>query len=142
MTDTMSAPFEVAVIEFPGSQFNGEVAPALADLVDGGLVTIVDLVFLTKDGNGTLTTVEFSDLDEQLSAAFDAVDGEINGLLTTDDLRIIGESMAPGSSALIVLWENTWARPLAAAVRGSGGRMVAHSRLDADAVREMIAAVE
>jgi uncharacterized membrane protein len=130
---------EIAVIEFPGSKFTGEIAPALADLVNDGIVTIIDLVFVTKDEDGTVASVELADIEEEIANAFEGVDGEVSGLLSDEDLEIAGEALSPGSSAILVVWENTWARRLVNAIRGSGGRLVAHDRLDAETVAAALA---
>jgi hypothetical protein len=136
-------PVEIAVIESPGSEFNGEIVPALAELVDDEIVTILDLVFVTKDVDGSVTAIELSDLDDSdAAAAFDEMDGEINGLLSDDDLAMAGEAMSLGSSALMIVWENRWACRFVDAVIGSGGRLVAHDRLDAETVATTLAAAE
>jgi Family of unknown function (DUF6325) len=139
-TEAMTGAVEIAVIEFPGSRFTGEIAPALAELVNDGIVTILDLVFITKGEDGTVAGVELADLDEEVSASFDNVDGEVSGLLSDEDLQTAGEALGPGSSAALIVWENTWARRLVGAVRDAGGRLVAHDRLDAETVAAALAA--
>jgi uncharacterized membrane protein len=131
---------EIAVIEFPGSQFKGEIVPALAEIVESGIVTIIDLVFVTKGEDGTVVGAELADLDEETAGAFDELDGEVRGLLSDEDLQSAGEALSPGSSALLVVWENTWARRLVGAIRNAGGRLVAHDRLDAETVNAALAA--
>jgi hypothetical protein len=123
-------PVEIAVIEFPGSRFNGEIVPALAQLVGEGIVEILDLVVVAKDHQGTVTSLEI----DQFDTAFDHLDGQAGGLLTGDDLVAAGAALSPGSTALALVWENTWARRLIDAVADSGGRLVAHDRLDAETV--------
>jgi uncharacterized membrane protein len=130
---------EIAVIEFPGSQFKGEIVPAMADLVENGIVTILDLVFIMKDEDGNVLGVELADMDDETASAFDELDGEVSGLLSDDDLQTAGEALDPGSSALLVVWENTWARRFVSAVRNAGGRLVAHDRLDAETVAAAMA---
>jgi uncharacterized membrane protein len=138
--DESTGPVEIAVIEFPGSKFTGEIAPALAELVNDGIVTIIDLVFVTKDDDGTVAGVELADIEEEIANAFDSVDGEVSGLLSDEDLQIAGEALSPGSSAVLIVWENTWARRLVSAIRGASGRLVAHDRLDAETVAAALAA--
>jgi uncharacterized membrane protein len=138
--DESTGPVEIAVIEFPGSKFTGEIAPALAELVNDGIVTIIDLVFVTKDEDGTVAGVELADIEEEIANAFDSVDGEVSGLLSDEDLQIAGEALSPGSSAVLIVWENTWARRLVSAIRGASGRLVAHDRLDAETVAAALAA--
>lgn len=134
--DTDVVPIEIAVVEFPGSRFNGDIVPALAELVDERIVSILDLVLVTKDVDGSVTAVEISELD----GAFDDLDGEVNGLLSEDDFALAGAALSLGSSALLIVWENTWARRLREAVTGSGGRLVAHDRLDTATVLDALRA--
>jgi len=136
----IGAPVELAVLEFPGSQFNGEIVPALAQLVDDGIVTILDLLIITKDVDGSITSLELNDLDEESVGVFDDLDGEVNGLLSEDDIVAAGEALSLGSTALVIVWEDTWARRLVEATRGSGGRLVAHDRLDVETVAAALAA--
>ncbi len=132
-------PVELAVIEFPGSHFNGGIVPAIAELVNGGIVTILDLVFVTKDEDGNVVGVELNELDDDDAASFDDLDGEVNGLLSDEDLAAAGEALNPGSSAALIVWENTWARRLVTEIAGAGGRLVAHDRLDAETVQAALA---
>jgi uncharacterized membrane protein len=139
MPDDIIGPVELAVIEFPGSRFKGEIVPALADLVNEGIVSILDVVFVTKADDGTVVGLELADLDEEDAAAFDDLDGDINGLLSDEDLQIAGEALSPGSSAALIVWENTWARRVVGAIKDAGGRLVAHDRLDAETVQAALA---
>jgi hypothetical protein len=138
--DAVTGSVEIAVIEFPGSRFNGEIAPALAELVDAGIVTILDLVFITKDDDGTVGGIELADIEEEIANAFDGVEGEVNGLLSDEDLQVAGQALEPGSSAALIVWENTWARRLVGAIRDAGGRLAAHDRLNAETVAAALAA--
>jgi uncharacterized membrane protein len=138
--DQSTGAVEIAVVEFPGSKFKGEIVPAMIDLVESGIVTIIDLAFVMKDEDGTVVGAELDDLDDETAAAFDDLDGEVSGLLSDEDLLQAGEALSPGSSAMLVVWENTWARRLVTAVRDAGGRLVAHDRLDAETVAAAMAA--
>ena len=135
----LTGPVELAVIEFPGSQFTGEIAPAMADLIERGILTILDLVFITKELDGSVSNVELMNLDDEYAEPFRALEGEVNGLLSDVDLQTVGAALSPGSSAVAIVWENTWARDLVTAVRGAGGRLVAHDRLDAETVQAALA---
>jgi Family of unknown function (DUF6325) len=140
MSDATSlGPVEIAVIAFPGNQFTGEIAPALADLVESGTVSILDLVFVTKDDEGTVTAVELSDLDDDIAAPYQELDGEAGGLLGDEDFEQIGDALEPNSSALAIVWENTWARTLVGAIQNAGGVLVAHDRIDAATVQAALA---
>ena len=105
--DTIVGPVELAVIGFPETRFTGAIAPALADLVERGHLD-PRLVFVTKDDDGNVAGIELDALED--SSAFDDVDGEVNGLLSDEDLQAASELLAPGSSAALIVWENTWAR--------------------------------
>ncbi len=139
MTERIAAPVEVAVLEFPGSRFNGEIVPALIELVDDGIVRILDLVVVTRDVDGTVTAIELSDLAPDAAAPVDDLDGEVSGLLAEDDFALAGEALSLGSTALMIVWEDTWARRVVDAVAASGGRLVAHDRLDAETVAAALA---
>jgi hypothetical protein len=129
-------PVEVAVVEFPGSRFDGRIAPALAEVIESGVVSILDLVFITKDSDGATTTFELAELGEGDDArAYLELDGAAGGLLGQSDLQRAAELLEPGSSAAVIVWENSWARRLVTALRDSGGRLVAHDRLDAETVQ-------
>jgi uncharacterized membrane protein len=132
-------PVDVAVLYFEGSKFNGAVAPALADLQAAGIVRIIDVALIVKDLDGVATFVEIEDAD--IADAFASV-GQSLDLLSTEDLEGLGEGLDAGSSALVVVWENTWAGRLAAAVRGSNGRLVALERIPHDVVLTALAALD
>jgi Family of unknown function (DUF6325) len=134
-----AASVELAVIEFPGSHFKGEIVPELIDIVNRGIATILDLVFVTKELDGSVTSVELANLDEEYAAPFRALEGEVNGLLSESDLETTAAAMTPGSSAALIVWENTWARSLVNAIDRAGGRLLAHDRLDAETVRQALA---
>jgi hypothetical protein len=114
-------PIDWIVVEFPGSKFNGEIAPALADLVDRDLVRILDLLVLKKDADGTLEAFELSDLDDTELGGLRSHEDELTTLLSADDANALAAAVEPGSSAAVLVWENKWAAPFGAAVRHSGG---------------------
>ena len=120
MAELVGAPIELVVIEFPGSQFNGEILPSIAQLIDDGIVTLLDALLVTKDDDGTVVSLEISDLGEDEQASFDQLDGEAGGLLSDSDVEAVGESLSPGSSALLLVWEDTWAGRVIDAVVGVG----------------------
>ena len=139
--DEALGPVELAVIGFPGSQFSGEIAPAVADLVASGTVSILDLVFITRDDDGTVAGFELSEVDDEIAGPYLELEGESGALLSEEDMEAIGELLEPGSSALAIVWENTWARAFVSAVRNSKGVLLAHDRMDAETVAEALAAV-
>jgi uncharacterized membrane protein len=135
-------PIDVAVVAFPGNQFKGEIAPAIKDLVDSGTVRIIDLVFITKDSDGNVAGVELSELESDVAQPYDEIEGEIGELLTEDDFEAAGEALEPNSSALMLVWENTWARRVASALRNAGGELVMHERIPFDVVAAAIDATK
>lgn len=134
------APVEYVIIEFPGNRFTGAVAPAIRDLVEAGVVRILDLVFVKKDADGTVTSFEYDDLDE--TAEYAAIDGDADGLLSDEDVTDLAAGLPPQSSALFVLFEDLWAAELGTAVRAAGGELVAGGRLPHALVAEALAAME
>ena len=97
-------------------------------------MSIIDLVFVTKDGDGNVTGVELSDLDDDVAAPYMEIEGEVQGILSDEDFEQVGDLLEPESSALAIVWENAWARRFVGAVRGAGGVLVAHDRIDAQTV--------
>ena len=125
---------EYAVIAFPGNQFNGEVVPALKELVDNGVVNIIDLAFVMKGEDGSTTAVEVTELPRDIAGAFEALDHDVQGLLNEEDIQFVAEGLDPNSSAGLIVWENVWAARFAEAVRDSGGILVANEKIPAAAV--------
>jgi len=127
-------PVEYLVVEFPGNQFKGEIAPEIAALAQAGIVRVLDLVFITKDENGDVVWLEADAVDGELALGFlDSFD-QIQGLLNEDDIATVAAELAPNSSAGLILWENTWAARLAGAVQNANGRVVAHDRIPRELV--------
>ena len=132
-------PVDWIVVEFPGSTFNGEIAPALRDLVDREVVRVLDLLVLKKDSDGTLEAFELSDLDTSEIGELRGYESQLAMLLSEDDVTAVAAAIEPGSSAAVLVWENTWAAPFASAVRHSGGQLVASGRIP---IQALLAAVE
>ncbi|MEI6622712.1 MAG: DUF6325 family protein [Actinomycetes bacterium] len=137
---TQVGPVEVMVIAFPGSQFNGSVAPSIQEVVARGDIAIVDMAFITKALNGEVTIVEAEEVDTEALGNFDALAGDLLDLLNDDDLAAIGADLDPGSSALAIVFEHKWARGVAAAVAGSNGFVVFDERVPREIVLAAIAA--
>ncbi len=125
-------PVSYTVIAFPGNKFNGNIIPEIEKLVANDVVRILDLVFVMKDEKGDTISLEFDQLDEL--AAFGDIEGEVGGLVNTEDLDHVAANLPEGNSALVLVWEDLWARPLAEALRGSGGVLVDSARIPADLV--------
>jgi Family of unknown function (DUF6325) len=141
MTDTIDelGPVDWIVVEFPGSKFNGEIAPALQDLVQRGTVRVLDLLMLKKDTDGSLEAFELSDLDPSEVGELRAYEKSLAMLLSEDDVTAVAAAVEPGSSAAVLVWENLWAAPFASAVRRSGGQLVASGRIP---IQALLAALE
>jgi Family of unknown function (DUF6325) len=129
-------PVEYLIIAFPGNQFSGEIAPALAQLVDDGTIRIIDLAFITKDSDGNVLAVEFDEHGDL--EAFAAIDAEIGGVITDDDIAHAALDLEPNSSAALLIWEDAWAAPLADAVRASGGVIVEGARIPYELVESVM----
>jgi Family of unknown function (DUF6325) len=132
-------PVDWIVVEFPGSKFNGQIAPALRDLVERDLVRVLDLLVLKKDADGSLEAFELSDLEEGEVGELRTYESELAMLLSEEDVTSLAAAIEPGSSAAVLIWENTWAAPFASAVRRSGGQLVASGRIP---IQALLAAIE
>jgi hypothetical protein len=132
-------PVDWIVVEFPGSKFNGQIAPALLDLVKRDLIRVLDLLVLKKDADGSLEAFELSDLDQGEIGDLRTYESELAMLLSEEDVTSLAAAIEPGSSAGVLVWENTWAAPFASAVRRSGGQLVASGRIP---IQALLAAIE
>ena len=127
------------MVEFPGSRFNGQIAPALFDLVERDLIRVLDLLVLKKDDDGSLEAFELSDLDEAEVGELRTYESELAMLLSEEDVTSLAAAIEPGSSAAVLVWENAWAAPFGSAVRRAGGQLVASGRIPTQA---LLAAIE
>jgi hypothetical protein len=139
--DETSGPVDCVLIRFPGNKFRGEIAPALADLVNDGTIHIIDLVFILKDENGDVTAAELTDLGED-AATFDDIDGDVGELLSEEDIMDAAEDLEANTSALLIVFENSWAARLATAMRNADGEVVAFERIPHDIVMEVVGAAD
>jgi hypothetical protein len=140
--DNEIGPVDYLVVEFPGNKMTGEGFPILLDLVDRGIIRILDLVFVTKDADGSMTILNVADFDGDGSLDLAVFDGASSGLLDADDIADAGGVIEPNSSAGILLYENTWAAPFVAALRRGGAELVASGRIPADALMSSIEGAE
>jgi Family of unknown function (DUF6325) len=131
-------PVDYVIVEWPGRQPNGEAAPELIDLVDRGLIRIIDLAFITKGEDGSVARLELADLGDEVEA-FAGFEGASTGLLSEEDADEAANALQPGTSAALLVYENRWAAPFAAAVRRSGGELVASGRIP---VQDLIDALD
>jgi hypothetical protein len=123
-------PIDVVVIGYPpGAPMTGEAVPILLDLVDRGIIRVFDARFVRKDEDGTFSGFDIADLDKDTVGDLTVFAGATTGLLGDDDLAMAAAEIEPGSAAVLIVYENRWAAPFAAAVRRNGGRLVANERI-------------
>jgi hypothetical protein len=141
MTETVEelGPVDWIVVEFPGSKFNGAIAPELSSLVERGLVKVLDLLIIKKDADGSFEVHEISDLEEGELGELRSYENELATLLSEEDVTAVAEAIEPGSSAALLVWENLWAAPFGSAVRRAGGQLVASGRIP---IQALLAAIE
>lgn len=134
-------PVDYVVVEWPGRQPSGEALPHLIDLVDRGLIRVLDLAFVHKDEGGAVAGLEIAELGAQVEE-ISVFAGASSGLLSDDDLGEAANALEPGTSAAVLVYENSWAAPFAAAVRSSGGQLVASGRIPLEDIEAALDAAE
>ena len=132
-------PVDYIVLEWPGRQPQGDVAPLIVDLADRGIIRVLDVAFMVKNEDGQVESIELGELDD---GGFGEFEGASSGLIGQDDLEEAGAALAPGTSAAVLIWENRWAAPVAIALRRSGGELVASGRLPIQSIVASLEAVE
>ena len=132
-------PVEYVILGFPGNQFTGQIVPELSKLIEGGVIRIIDLTFISKDAAGEVSVVDYDAIEEL--AAFAGLDAEIGGILTEDDIAYAAMSLEPNSSAALLLWEDTWAAPFAAAVRNANGVILEGARIPREIIDQAMDAL-
>lgn len=142
MTDTALdslGPIDYLVVEFPpgASNFTGAMAEELVSLVERGLIRVVDVVILSMAEDGSVDAMELSDVDDL--GPLQALEVELADFLAEEDIAHFAAAMEPGSTAGVLIWENLWAAPFAAAARHSGGQLIANGRIPIQAI---IASIE
>jgi hypothetical protein len=134
-------PIDYVLIEWPGRQPKGELAPIVADLVDRGIIRVLDLAFIAKSEDGAVAGLEIKDLGGE-AEDLKLFEGASSGLLTDDDTAEAAQALEPGTSAALIVYENSWAAPFATAARRSGGQLVASGRIPVQAVLAALDAAE
>lgn len=127
-------PIDYVVVEFPGNRMTGEGMPILVDLVDRGIIRILDLIFIRKELDGSARAVQISDLDGDGELDVALFEGAASGLLDDEDVHDAATVIEPGSSAGVIVYENLWAVPFAVALRRGGAQLVASGRIPATSV--------
>ena len=135
LTDLEVGPIDFLVVEWPAdSPPNGEAMPMLVDLVEHGIIRVLDLVFVRKHADGTVTRLELADLDLDGNPELAVFEGASSGLVGDDDLAEAGSVLGPECSAAMLVYENVWAAPFATALRHSGAQLVANGRIPINAI--------
>jgi hypothetical protein len=131
-------PVDYFVVGFENERMNGEAFPLLLDLVDRGIIRILDIALMVKADDGSIAAIDLGELDGD-AAGFAEFQGASTGLLSQEDLEEAANALQPGTSAAVLMWENRWAAPVAVALRRSGGQLVASGRIE---IQAMLAALE
>ena len=132
-------PIDIVVIAYPAdAPMTGDAVPIFVDLVDRGIIRVLDVIFVRQNEDGTVSGFEASDLDSDSIGDFKIFEGASSGLLGEDDVASVGETMEPGSAAVMIVYENRWAAPFAAAVRRNGGVLVANHRITAQELMDAL----
>jgi hypothetical protein len=134
-------PIDYLLIEWPGRQPTGEAAPILLDLVERGIIRVLDLAFITKAEDGSVAGLEIADLGQEVEE-LRVFEGASSGLLTDDDTAEAAQALEPGTSAALMVFENRWAAPLASALRRSGAQLAASGRIPVQAILAALDAAE
>ncbi len=122
-------PVEYIIVGFPENNFRGTIAAALADLIESSTVRVLDLVVIAKDREGSVVAVEFDQLTESEVEAFSALDADIGGVISAEDIDHAASFLEPNSSAALLIWEDLWAVPFVDAVRDAGGVLLEGARI-------------
>jgi Family of unknown function (DUF6325) len=133
-------PIDVVLIGYPlGAPMTGEAVPIFLDLVDRGIIRVLDVRFVTKNEDGSFSGFDLADLDEHTVGDLTVFTGASTGLLSEDDVALAASELEPGSAAVMIVYENRWAAPFAAAVRRNGGALIASERIG---VQDLIDALD
>jgi hypothetical protein len=136
-------PIDIVVIAYSAdAPMTGEAAPLMLDLVDRGIIRVLDVLFVIKNEDGTYSGIEARDLDNEQVGDLAIFEGASSGLLGDEDAATAAEALDPGSAAVLIVYENRWAAPFVAAVRRNGGRVVANQRIPAQELLDALDAAE
>ncbi|MFN8128308.1 MAG: DUF6325 family protein [Candidatus Nanopelagicales bacterium] len=140
--DVELGPIDYLVLEYPNGQPTGEALPYLVDLVERGIVRILDVAIVAKTADGDVSAIDMEQLAEVGGGELGLFDGAATGLLDDEDIAQTGEILSPGAIGAILVYENTWAAPFATAVRKAGGQLIANGRIPVNAIIAALEAVE
>jgi Family of unknown function (DUF6325) len=129
-------PLEYALIKFEDAKPTGKIVPELLDLAARGIVRFIDIVFIHKEADGNIRTVELNDLDPESYEMFVPIGEHVSSLFTNDDLRIAAGKLAEGSAAMLILWENLWVAGIGKAIQDAGGQLVERAQIAPEVVKQ------
>ncbi|HKY14485.1 MAG TPA: DUF6325 family protein [Microthrixaceae bacterium] len=135
-------PIDAVLIEFPGNGKGADAAEALLDLIERGVIRLYDLLIIRKDEDGTFSGVDITDLEPDSVGGFAAFAGARSGLLGDDELTEAADAIAPGTVAVLIVYENAWAIPFVAGARKAGGQLVASLRIPGQDIMDTLDALE
>ena len=133
-------PVDVMIVGFPGNKFSGRIAPALMELVDSSTIRIIDLLFVSKDANGVITTITAADVDADTGPGYLGINVVQPGALGPEDAEELEEDLEPNSSAMLIAFENIWAKKLIEAARDADAVVMDHIRIPSDVVEAVVTA--
>jgi uncharacterized membrane protein len=133
-------PIDVVIIGFPGNKFSGQIAPAIMELVESGTIRVIDLLFVMKDADGVVLTIDAADLDPDTGPSFMAINVIQPGALGPEDADEIAEDLEPNTSALLIAFENAWAAKFVEACRAADGFVIDQIRIPADVGEAVVTA--
>src|SRR5512139_476528 len=132
----LERPLEYALVEFKGKEFSGKIVPELLDLAERGIVRFVDIVFIQKEKDGSVRTVELNYLDAKSYKMFVPMGKHVASLFTTDDLEIAASKLRKNTAAALFLWENLWMDNIRKAITDSGGTLIERAQIPAEVVKQ------
>ena|SRR5215467_5954789 len=133
-------PVEMVVVQFPGHEVEGDIVPAIKELVEQGTIRVIDILFLKKDEQGHVTILEMDEIDDVSFAAFDPIVSEIDGLVSQEDIEQLAATLENNTSAGVMLFEDTWATRLHEAILKEHGKLVLNDRIPHGVIEQALAA--
>jgi hypothetical protein len=127
------------VVKFPGNQFSGEIVPALEELIETGMVRVIDLLFVLKDSDGAVLMYEMNGWGDEVAAVFEPIVQPDDELFSREDAESIGVLLEPNSSAAMLLFENAWAARFTTAMADAAGEVIVNARIPREVVQQIVA---
>jgi len=142
-TELELGPVDIVVIGFPpGAPRTGEAVPVFVDLVDRGVIRVLDVLVIQKDTDGNVARLEIAELGGEVLESLVVFDGARSGMLGEDDAALAGEALEPGEAAVLICFENVWAAPFVTAVRRNGGQLLAFQRVPTQELIDTVNALD